>query len=187
MPRGIYPRTAEGRANIAAARRGTTLSEETKAKLGEASRRNAADPAWRKKVSDGTRAGQANMSADEREIWNINQSLARLDTHPTEETKEKLSKVGPRNWTGGQIAELYATVLCPVGFVREYHFTYGTKTVTTGWGFRRPRYQMDFAHVEGKVNIELDGPHHKGTPEHDARRDAILREHGWKIIRIKHD
>ena len=187
MPRGIYPRTPEGRANIAATRRGTTLSEETKAKVGAAARRNATDPKWKRKVSQGTRVGQAKMTSEERKTWNANQSLARIGTHLTEATKEKLAKVGPHSWRGGKTADLFASILGLVGFVREYHFSYEGPLVSTGIGLRRPRYQMDFAHVKNKINIELDGPRHKGTLEHDTKRDAILRDHGWKVIRIQHE
>jgi very-short-patch-repair endonuclease len=45
---------------------------------------------------------------------------------------------------------------------------------------------MDFAHIEGKIDIELDGLGHKASSEEDAVRDKILRLYGWKIIRIKH-
>ena len=48
------------------------------------------------------------------------------------------------------------------------------------------RYRFDFAHLEGKIDIELDGPCHFQSREEDAKRDAVLRALGWKIIRIKH-
>ena len=186
MPRGIYPRTPEGRANIAAARRGTKLSETTKARVREAAIRNAADPEWRRKVADGTRAGQAAMTPEERKSWNQNKSLVRIGTHPSEETKAKLAKTAAHSYRGGATGDAYAAVLCPAGYTREHHFTYGEPDVSTGWGLRRPRFQMDFAHLEAKVDIELDGIGHKASPEEDAARDAILRLYGWKVIRIKY-
>ena len=48
-------------------------------------------------------------------------------------------------------------------------------------------YNLDFAHLGAKVNIELDGPYHYNLPHEDAQRDAKLKELGWKVIRINHD
>lgn len=85
---------------------------------------------------------------------------------------------GRFNFSGGKSGEEYAKVLCPVGFVREYRVYYS----------RVPKaryYQLDFAHVEAKVAIELDGPFHYSTNEDDRKRDVVLRSLGWKVIRIK--
>jgi very-short-patch-repair endonuclease len=48
----------------------------------------------------------------------------------------------------------------------------------------RQSYHLDFAHVEGKVNIELDGPCHDHSKNEE--RDTFLRTLGWKVIRINH-
>lgn len=87
---------------------------------------------------------------------------------------------------GGSTGDDFAAVLCPVGFIREFHVSYGEHVVPTPFGPRRRQFNLDFAHIEGKINIELDGSSHKTTAEADAVRDAILREIGWRIIRIKH-
>jgi hypothetical protein len=144
------------------------------------------DPVYRQHISEGTIRGQALMSAYDKELWSRNKGLAKRGTVASQDTCDKLAKVAPHNFRGGSTADAYALILCPVGFIREYHFTYGVPSVATnGVGLRRPRYQMDFVHLEGKINIELDGLRHKASAEHDNRRDAILREHGWKVIRIR--
>ena len=84
-------------------------------------------------------------------------------------------KPRPNNFHGGQTGKDFASVLVPAGYVREYQLFCGR------------RYTLDFAHVEAKVNIELDGPHHYTTPEQDSVRDAKLGALGWKIIRIRHE
>jgi hypothetical protein len=86
-----------------------------------------------------------------------------------------------KNWRGGSVGDDFAAVLCPAGFTREYHFTH-TPGIQGGGG----RFVLDFAHVEGRVNIELDGPMHLASHDEDTRRDAKLRELGWRVIRIKH-
>ncbi len=50
-------------------------------------------------------------------------------------------------------------------------------------------YLLDFAIIDARVDIEVDGPHHT-VPlqrEKDAYRDAWLRRHGWRVIRIPAD
>lgn len=47
-------------------------------------------------------------------------------------------------------------------------------------------FRLDFAYVETKLAIEVDGPHHQ-LPEvqaADARRDARLERLGWKVLRF---
>jgi very-short-patch-repair endonuclease len=79
-------------------------------------------------------------------------------------------------FSGGRVGDAYAKVLCPVGFVREHHVQYAARG--------DHRYVLDFAHIEGKVNIELDGPFHNFSQ--NEVRDSRLRDLGWKIIRIRH-
>lgn len=86
------------------------------------------------------------------------------------------STSGRLGWTGGQAGEDFAAVLCPVGFVREHQVNWASGPSA--------HYKLDFAHVLGKVNIELDGPYHDGS--NDRERDARLRSLGWKVIRIRH-
>ena len=45
-------------------------------------------------------------------------------------------------------------------------------------------YFADFACVKAKLVVELDGSSHDDRQEHDAHRDAMLREHGWTTLRI---
>ena len=116
----------------------------------------------------------------------LRKSTAAKGKPKSEIHKANLGKVAARSWRGGQIAENFAAILCPAGFIREYQVFYGEQTRKTGFGFRRENFQLDFAHVEGKVNIELDGPGHKTMPEEDALRDSILCTLGWRIIRIRH-
>ncbi|MGE5546196.1 MAG: endonuclease domain-containing protein [Solirubrobacterales bacterium] len=57
--------------------------------------------------------------------------------------------------------------------------------------FRRqhpvPPYIVDFACVSAQVVLEADGGQHVGS-EHDARRDAFLRDAGWRVLRLwNHD
>jgi hypothetical protein len=84
---------------------------------------------------------------------------------------------GRRNFTGGKIADSFAEILCPVGFIREYKFYYAKGI--------HSYFQFDFAHVEGQVCIEIDGPAHRKTKSYDAQRDEIVKYFGWRVIRIK--
>ncbi len=56
-----------------------------------------------------------------------------------------------------------------------------------GWRFRRqypiPPYIADFACIEAKVIVEVDGGQH-AAPGADAQRAAYLRRHNWRVLRF---
>lgn len=101
-------------------------------------------------------------------------------------TAEERAQLAKNKFDGGETAAAFAAVLCPAGFVWEKHRVwFGHKL--DALGRRSGSCRMDFAHVEGKINIELDGSSHDSTAQSrkDFERDAILRSMGWKIIRIR--
>ena len=59
----------------------------------------------------------------------------------------------------------------------------------TGWQYNYPfkRYRLDFAFPELKVDIEIDGSTHfllDKVKQIDLERDTILKENGWRVLRI---
>jgi very-short-patch-repair endonuclease len=56
-----------------------------------------------------------------------------------------------------------------------------------GWRFRRqvpiPPYIVDFACIEARLIVELDGGQHAAPGEHDCR-DKRLRRRGWRVLRF---
>lgn len=59
-----------------------------------------------------------------------------------------------------------------------------------GFRFRRQvplgPYIADFACIEEKIVIEIDGDSHyeSGAKEHDAQKDGYLRSHGFRVLRF---
>ena len=50
------------------------------------------------------------------------------------------------------------------------------------------RYWLDFAWIEKKKYIEIDGQQHERLEyqrKNDELKDALLKENGWKVLRIK--
>ena len=45
-------------------------------------------------------------------------------------------------------------------------------------------FELDIFHANLNLNIELDGPHHKGRIVRDSRRDEILARYGIKVVRV---
>lgn len=48
-------------------------------------------------------------------------------------------------------------------------------------------YTLDFADIENKLDIEIDGCQHRLDPKivnHDLKRNTYLTEHGWNVLRI---
>jgi very-short-patch-repair endonuclease len=54
------------------------------------------------------------------------------------------------------------------------------------WTDETGSYELDFAQLEHRVNVEIDGPEHRHghRPAKDAARDAELKRQGWRVVRI---
>lgn len=158
------PHTEESKRRISEAKLGTVCTEETQAKLRTA--RVGKRPALGMTHSEESRAKMSDARRGQP-----------LSEDHKKHIGEAVSKVARRNWSGGVNGDLYADFLCPLGYRREF---------CVQWG-KRPgeKHLLDFALVEAKVNIELDGKWHKSTTEQDAVRDSRLKALGWKIIRIR--
>ncbi|MCR4301836.1 MAG: endonuclease domain-containing protein [Sulfuricaulis sp.] len=154
MKQAQQRRTPEHQARLDAAAK-TSRTPETRAKISATLKDQLSTPEARAAISE------------------------RMKGKISDAAREKMRALMPFYVQGGQTAEDFASVLCPVGFIREYRIQWGET-----WS---ERFQLDFAHLEGKVCIELDGPHHKKIQEYDAMRDALLRAMGWRVIRIRHE
>ena len=57
-----------------------------------------------------------------------------------------------------------------------------------GLKFRRQhaigRYTVDFACIECRLVVELDGGQHLEARRHDAVRTAFLEQEGWRVLRL---
>jgi len=57
-----------------------------------------------------------------------------------------------------------------------------------GFKFRRQvpidRYFADFACVEARLVVELDGSQHQEQADYDARRTEVLEACGWHVLRF---
>jgi very-short-patch-repair endonuclease len=60
-----------------------------------------------------------------------------------------------------------------------------------GFKFRRQhrigRYYGDFACIETRLVVEVDGAHHSRQAEYDRRRTASLHDRGWRVVRFWDD
>src|ERR1700746_485572 len=57
-----------------------------------------------------------------------------------------------------------------------------------GFKFRRQHqvglYICDFASLDGRLIVELDGSQHLERTEYDNRRDSFLRSAGYRVLRF---
>jgi very-short-patch-repair endonuclease len=57
-----------------------------------------------------------------------------------------------------------------------------------GHRFRRQhpieKFVADFACIEQKIVIELDGGQHQDQIEYDEQRTAFLQKNGWRVLRF---
>lgn len=112
----------------------------------------------------------------------------------TDEVRQKMSEKARGhatvNFSGGQEGTKLAGILCPLGYVREHYLYYGEPVVSFGVARLRRRFiRLDFAHLKAKIDVELDGPSHAKPDQiaEDVRRDALLIELGWRVVRIRHN
>lgn len=48
-------------------------------------------------------------------------------------------------------------------------------------------YIVDFLCVECRLVIEVDGPIHETQQEYDQEREAVLRQKGYRVLRLMND
>lgn len=74
----------------------------------------------------------------------------------------------------------FAPLLLSAGYVAG-HVIPTNRPENNGGGY----YKLDYAHLEAKIDIEIDGSSHRFKRESDEKRDTFMRVLGWKVIRIK--
>ena len=100
------------------------------------------------------------------------------------EAKATVPYGNTHRWGKGQYptpeAVLAYEMLIPFGFEPEVKVRTNLKRPAPGW------YSLDFANVQRKIAVEIDGTSHLAAvrKEADARKDAFLLGHGWSVLRI---
>lgn len=73
-------------------------------------------------------------------------------------------------------------------FASEEYFAECLKDSTFILKYRLGTYELDFADVERKIDLEIDGNQHfvdERIVEHDKKRNDFMSKLGWTVIRIK--
>lgn len=158
MPSGVYVKTPEHRAKLAAAQRGRKVgppSEKTRRKISEALKRS---------------------------MKHFNRALEMQGKSRPKEVCEKISATRRKRglgWITGDVNERLRVRLGP-GWESEVYIN------TPGTGRGMTQFRVDLANWEEKIVIEIDGKSHMDTAqkERDRRRDLALTSAGWKVIRV---
>lgn len=158
----------EHKLNIALSRIGTNATNDTRAKLSQMKRVSCNTPGWRKRMSLQTTNG-----------WkDPNVRRVMLEGQQAHFTNMEHGNNFP---VGTPQSELdFAPLLHSAGYTSGYVIP-THRPENNGGGY----YKLDYAHVEAKIDIEIDGSSHRDKNKSDMRRDAFMRALGWKIIRIK--
>lgn len=158
----------EHRANLSKAITGKRASEETRTKLSVERRLRCNDPMWRQRMSEQTTEQWKDLDIRDSMIAGQQAHFATTEH-------------GNNFPVGTPQSELdFASTLLPAGYVAGYIIP-TSRPECNGGGY----YRLDYAHVEAKVNIEIDGSSHRFKKDRDKKRDEFLRSLGWKVIRIK--
>lgn len=129
----------------------------------------ARDPAWRQKVSEATKERMRDPEVRERHLTALREAMS---VQPDGHTFS-----GGKGREPNELEKWYAGLLQPLGYIWQF-------VVVVDSNGRH--YDLDFAHVENKINVEIDGSSHRGREQKDTRRDETLRNMGWKVIRVRH-
>ncbi|MDO8610975.1 MAG: DUF559 domain-containing protein [bacterium] len=112
--------------------------------------------------------------------------------HPrrhTEETKRKISEIRKKflKENPDKVPYLLNHKYKRTSYPEQY-FTDCFKNTKLTPKYRILAYELDFADIENKIDIEIDGCQHFLDPvivEHDKKRNQTLIELGWTIYRIR--
>lgn len=144
---------------------------------------------WNKgKTKDSDERIRHNIESRQKNIESGKTKQSWLGKHLSDEHKQKISKsqtdylirTGLNRWSGAHSSErtypekYFAEIL--KDFCEEQYIIKGLP------------YKIDFANLEHKIAIEIDGEQHyteKKQIEHDKIRDLKLKELGWKTIRVR--
>jgi hypothetical protein len=69
-------------------------------------------------------------------------------------------------------------------FILEYVLPIPEKYLPLQFGANTEFFMLDIAERNEKIDIEIDGKGWHGDKQRDEERDRILREEGWKVIRV---
>jgi very-short-patch-repair endonuclease len=135
----------------------------------------------RKKRSENTKASYTD---EKRAIYSKRFS----DRIKTPEFKAALSKgikktVEEGNWPGWKTRMKGETSWAERYFMDRFD----ENNITYEREFKINRFWVDFAFIDKKIVLEIDGKQHEYIERklHDEKRDIIIEKAGWKIFRIK--
>jgi len=121
---------------------------------------------------------------------------ARSGTTPPLRGSRQAKGVSPQARRRGEIRRLYSPQTLQKAQALRHNQTnaegllwhYLRNKQLGGYKFRRQQpigpYIADFACLSQKLLIELDGSQHAARQDYDAKRDAFLRERGYRVLRF---
>lgn len=170
MPSGIYDRKPEHRKKmLECLQKGREGKAREKATA--KNKKNAESEEWRIKVSLATKIRMRDPFIRKKHLEGL-------------KTARKHKMVGANGCEVTEIIKKWSNCLLPLGYIREYPI----KTKGHGTNNKVPsNYKADFANIEKKIVVEIDGPDHNTTicKNRDRKKTEVLEALGWKVIRIK--
>lgn len=133
----------------------------------EIAQENGRDPQWRQRVSEETKKRMHDPAVRNRHLAGLERARQESPTGSS--------------WRGGQgcepneLEKSYAWLLA-IGYTSNAPVRV----------YRNLWYRLDYALIQNKICIEIDGPSHKKKSVQDATKTAVLETLGWKVIRVRH-
>lgn len=142
-------------------------------------------------ISNARRRGAFHTSRDKSESGVLAKRKGRGLFKHTEETKKKISdhRRSYLEENPDKVPYLLNHYSKGPSYPEQYFQTlFENEGIVLDRYYRIGIYELDFAHLPGKIDIEIDGEQHYADPrivESDIRRDEFMKSNGWKVMRIR--
>lgn len=106
------------------------------------------------------------------------------------ETNEKISRAVRKAHQEGRCLSWKSRKNLEPSYPEQYFIDLFKNENISGWEreYKVGPYFIDFAFIDKKIALEIDGKQHwlnEDRIEKDKKKDILLKQEGWKVIRIK--
>jgi very-short-patch-repair endonuclease len=114
-------------------------------------------------------------------------NCARKNNGSCESAREKISKKAQERLKNGTFSGWKSRKDKEPSYPEKYFISLFENEKIEGWkrDYKVGRWFIDFAFIDKKLALEIDGKQHEERKEKDQIKDKFLEKNDWKVLRIK--